>query len=84
MPSPTPSSPASHTTTTTTTGFQPKQCNWDGCSSSTWFRTEAGLARHVRTIHIAPDAYPCVEPGCSMKFGRNDHLNAHRRNVHGF
>ncbi|KAL2843462.1 hypothetical protein BJX68DRAFT_270192 [Aspergillus pseudodeflectus] len=75
--SPTPSSPA------TQTPFTPKRCGWVGCESDTLFTTESGLMRHLRTIHVSPEAYPCVEVGCPMKFGRNDHLVAHQKRRHG-
>lgn len=53
------------------------QCKWLGCRSSASFRRETELIRHLKTIHIAPNAYPCLEPNCGVAFGRKDHLKAH-------
>ncbi|KAL2867378.1 uncharacterized protein BJX67DRAFT_84895 [Aspergillus lucknowensis] len=58
------------------------QCKWEGCTSSTLFHREGDLMRHLKTIHISPDAFPCREPSCKRKFGRKDHLEEHRRRVH--
>jgi hypothetical protein len=33
------------------------RCKWEGCRSSTNFRREGDLIRHLRTIHISPNAY---------------------------
>ncbi|KAL2801974.1 hypothetical protein BJX63DRAFT_139377 [Aspergillus granulosus] len=59
------------------------QCRWEDCSSSTTFRREADLLRHLKTVHVSPKAFPCPELGCNKAFGRTDHLRAHRRNCHG-
>ncbi|RAK92211.1 hypothetical protein BO79DRAFT_225287 [Aspergillus costaricaensis CBS 115574] len=32
------------------------ECKWRGCSSSTRFSTEGDLVRHLKSIHISPDA----------------------------
>ncbi|BCS23624.1 uncharacterized protein APUU_40068S [Aspergillus puulaauensis] len=55
------------------------ECKWLGCRSSACFRREADLIRHLKTIHIAPNAYPCPEPNCGVAFGRKDHLKAHEK-----
>ncbi|KAL2841152.1 hypothetical protein BJY01DRAFT_14478 [Aspergillus pseudoustus] len=62
--------------------FKPKQCQWEGCTSRTLFRRENDLLRHLRTIHIAPSAFRCLD--CSKAFGRKDHLQNHRRKIHGY
>ncbi|KAL2826583.1 hypothetical protein BJY01DRAFT_229612 [Aspergillus pseudoustus] len=62
---------------------QSLQCRWEGCNSSTIFRREADILRHLKTIHVSPKAYPCPEWGCNKAFGRKDHLRAHRRKCHG-
>ncbi|KAL3465627.1 hypothetical protein BJX64DRAFT_285232 [Aspergillus heterothallicus] len=59
------------------------RCRWQGCRSNTSFRREADLIRHLRTVHISPKAFPCMEPDCGMGFGRRDHLRMHRRSRHG-
>lgn len=58
------------------------QCKWQGCRSSASFRRQVDLIRHLKTIHIAPDAYPCREPNCGVAFGRKDHLKAHSKMHH--
>ncbi|KAL2801976.1 hypothetical protein BJX63DRAFT_416095 [Aspergillus granulosus] len=68
----------------TTSTFTPKKCMWEGCNSSTSFQREGDLIRHLKTIHISPDAYPCHEAKCSKTFGRNDHLQNHLRKRHGY
>ncbi|KAL4913339.1 hypothetical protein BDW62DRAFT_167153 [Aspergillus aurantiobrunneus] len=60
----------------------PLLCKWDGCESTTYFRREADLWRHIRTIHISPRAYPCPEKKCLRAFGRKDHLDQHTRRRH--
>ncbi|KAL2785417.1 hypothetical protein BJX66DRAFT_314935 [Aspergillus keveii] len=82
IPSPTPSSFT--TTSTSAQGlFTPQQCQWKNCSSSTVFQREGDLIRHLKTIHISPNAFPCPEPECPRAFGRNDHLKNHMRTMHG-
>ncbi|GLA48562.1 hypothetical protein AnigIFM63604_004080 [Aspergillus niger] len=56
------------------------ECKWRGCSSSTRFSTEGDLVRHLKTIHISPDAYSCSV--CGKTSGRKDHLRDHRRRRH--
>ncbi|PWY79870.1 hypothetical protein BO83DRAFT_414806 [Aspergillus eucalypticola CBS 122712] len=56
------------------------ECKWEGCSSSTRFSTEGDLVRHLKSIHISPDAYSCLV--CGQSFGRKDHLRYHRRRRH--
>ncbi|GKZ95336.1 hypothetical protein AnigIFM59636_009075 [Aspergillus niger] len=56
------------------------ECNWLGCSSSTRFSTVGDLVRHLKSIHISPDAYSC--PVCGKTSGRKDHLRDHRRRRH--
>ncbi|KAF9885311.1 hypothetical protein FE257_013028 [Aspergillus nanangensis] len=41
------------------------QCKWQGCRSSTRFNRVNDLIRHIKTIHISPSAYPCLEDNCS-------------------
>jgi hypothetical protein len=77
IPSPAPSS-TSHGT------FLPQQCKWEDCGSSTIFQREGDLIRHLKTIHISPNAYPCPEPECPRAFGRNDHLKNHLKTIHRF
>ncbi|KAL2840137.1 hypothetical protein BJX68DRAFT_190066 [Aspergillus pseudodeflectus] len=57
-------------------------CKWEGCISTIVFRREADLIRHLRTIHISPNQYPCTEPNCNWTFGRRDHLLHHVRRRH--
>ncbi|KAJ0417767.1 hypothetical protein BJY00DRAFT_315559 [Aspergillus carlsbadensis] len=68
--------------TTITNTYHPFRCMWDGCTSPTIFHNESDLARHLKTVHISPVAYPCPVQECSRAFGRNDHLVAHLRRVH--
>ncbi|XRM37956.1 hypothetical protein ABZX51_001399 [Aspergillus tubingensis] len=56
------------------------ECKWEGCSSSTRFSTEGDLVRHLKSIHISPDAYSCLV--CGQSFGRKDHLRYHQRRRH--
>ncbi|GJP92146.1 alpha/beta hydrolase family protein [Aspergillus niger] len=56
------------------------ECKWRGCSSSTRFSTEGDLVRHLKSIHISPDAYSCSV--CGKTFGRRDHLRDHQRRRH--
>ncbi|RAH55458.1 hypothetical protein BO85DRAFT_401386 [Aspergillus piperis CBS 112811] len=56
------------------------ECKWRGCSSSTRFSTEGDLVRHLKSIHISPDAYSCLV--CGQSFGRKDHLRDHQRRRH--
>jgi hypothetical protein len=83
LPSP---APSSHTTTSTSAQglFTPQQCQWKNCSSSTIFQREGDLVRHLKTIHISPNAFPCPEPDCTRAFGRNDHLKNHLKTMHRF
>ncbi|KAL4746649.1 hypothetical protein BDW72DRAFT_184536 [Aspergillus terricola var. indicus] len=53
------------------------QCKWIGCRSSTPFIREADLIRHLRSVHIAPNAFFCDQHNCGKRFGRKDHLKAH-------
>ncbi|KAJ0416463.1 hypothetical protein BJY00DRAFT_291582 [Aspergillus carlsbadensis] len=61
--------------------FKPIRCRWQGCTNHVLFRRESDLIRHLRSIHISPHAYSCSD--CLKTFGRNDHLQNHRRKVHG-
>ncbi|KAL4875417.1 hypothetical protein BJY04DRAFT_202167 [Aspergillus karnatakaensis] len=58
------------------------RCQWKGCHSTTIFHREADIMRHIRSIHLAPDAYPCLENGCKRSFGRKDYLQEHVRRCH--
>ncbi|KAL5051306.1 hypothetical protein BDW71DRAFT_202493 [Aspergillus fruticulosus] len=55
------------------------RCEWKGCRSATVFGREADLIRHLKSVHIARDAYTCPEPNCDKRFGRKDHLKAHQK-----
>ncbi|KAL2816435.1 hypothetical protein BDW59DRAFT_153235 [Aspergillus cavernicola] len=57
-------------------------CKWQDCRSTTCFRREVDLMRHVKSVHVAPKAYCCLEPNCGKAFGRKDHLQNHKRNRH--
>ncbi|GAM38744.1 hypothetical protein TCE0_033r09724 [Talaromyces pinophilus] len=54
-----------------------KKCEWKGCTFPRPFRRDAELMRHIKTIHIARDAYKC--PVCRKGFGRKDRMEDHRR-----
>ncbi|KAL4928146.1 uncharacterized protein BDV17DRAFT_264895 [Aspergillus undulatus] len=58
------------------------RCRWEGCQSSTLFRRETDLLRHIKTIHISPEAYPCPEANCDRVFGRKDHVAQHMKRRH--
>ncbi|KAL4878098.1 hypothetical protein BJY04DRAFT_221454 [Aspergillus karnatakaensis] len=58
------------------------RCKWEGCQSSTSFRREPDLIRHLKSIHIRPDAYACQFDGCTKAYGRKDHLQEHMRRAH--
>ncbi|KAL2826580.1 hypothetical protein BJY01DRAFT_255935 [Aspergillus pseudoustus] len=81
IPSPTPSTNTQQQAPGSST-YKPKQCQWNGCTSTNVFSRETELMRHLRTIHVSPEAFPCLD--CSRTFGRNDHLQQHRRKRHGY
>ncbi|KAK1147626.1 hypothetical protein N8T08_000968 [Aspergillus melleus] len=57
------------------------KCRWVGClEKRNHFRREVELMRHIKTIHVSPQAYQCDE--CNMFFNRRDNLEAHARRVH--
>ncbi|KAL4893327.1 hypothetical protein BDV59DRAFT_193173 [Aspergillus ambiguus] len=56
------------------------ECKWQGCPSSTRFSSKGDLVRHIKSIHVAPDAYSCQN--CGKFFGRKDHLRDHQRRRH--
>ncbi|KAL4745641.1 hypothetical protein BDW72DRAFT_198436 [Aspergillus terricola var. indicus] len=58
------------------------RCRWQGCPGQTNFRRKADLLRHLKTIHIEPEAYPCLSPNCGQSFGRKDHLKQHMMTGH--
>ncbi|OJI99705.1 hypothetical protein ASPVEDRAFT_70037 [Aspergillus versicolor CBS 583.65] len=58
------------------------QCRWEDCTRKTCFRREADLMRHIRTVHVSPNAYVCPERNCGRPFGRKDHLGQHRKRRH--
>ncbi|KAL2818753.1 hypothetical protein BDW59DRAFT_151933 [Aspergillus cavernicola] len=64
-------------------GLQPDKspypCPVSGCRSDTQFQNISALKRHVETVHLFPDKYPCPREGCVKAFGRKDHLRDHRR-----
>ncbi|KAL5366269.1 hypothetical protein BJX96DRAFT_160657 [Aspergillus floccosus] len=35
------------------------ECKWRGCRSATRFSSEGDLVRHLKSIHISPEAYSC-------------------------
>ncbi|KAL4789162.1 hypothetical protein BDV19DRAFT_395302 [Aspergillus venezuelensis] len=58
------------------------RCRWEGCTSATLFRREADLMRHLKTIHVSPQAYHCPVFNCDRVFGRKDHVNQHVNRRH--
>ncbi|KAJ0416234.1 hypothetical protein BJY00DRAFT_317119 [Aspergillus carlsbadensis] len=58
------------------------QCKWQGCANKPSFLREGDLIRHLKTIHISPDAYRCRVHPCHKPFGRKDHLLEHRKRCH--
>lgn len=54
-----------------------KKCEWKGCTFPRPFRRDAELMRHIKTVHVARDAYKC--PVCGRGFGRKDRMEDHRR-----
>ncbi|CEL11191.1 hypothetical protein ASPCAL14294 [Aspergillus calidoustus] len=34
-------------------------CKWENCTSTHVFRREIDLIRHIKTIHVAPQAFLC-------------------------
>ncbi|KAL5333321.1 hypothetical protein BJX70DRAFT_71592 [Aspergillus crustosus] len=84
---PTPAQPSGHSMATNqpsmVTPITPVfQCKWSGCQSSTIFRREVDIVRHLRSIHLSPDAHHCLEKNCRRSFGRKDHLREHKRRCH--
>lgn len=55
------------------------KCEWKGCKSKRSFGRRAELERHVKSIHISPDAYQCPVIGCEKSFGRKDRMESHKR-----
>lgn len=53
------------------------KCEWKGCTFPRPFRRYADLMRHIKTIHVSPDAYKCSV--CGKGFGRKDKLEVHHR-----
>ncbi|KAH8700437.1 hypothetical protein BGW36DRAFT_357096 [Talaromyces proteolyticus] len=56
-----------------------RKCRWEGCKYLGSFRRDADLLRHVKAVHVSPDAYTCPIVGCGKPFGRKDKMEAHRR-----
>ncbi|KAL3440462.1 hypothetical protein BJX65DRAFT_27363 [Aspergillus insuetus] len=57
-------------------------CKWENCTSTHVFRREIDLMRHVKTIHVAPQAFPCHVGLCGRAFPRKDKLRDHMARVH--
>ncbi|KAL5339775.1 hypothetical protein BJX70DRAFT_363142 [Aspergillus crustosus] len=58
------------------------RCKWEGCRSTHHFRREGDLWRHIRSIHLAPNAFPCPVAGCDKVCGRKDHMQQHVKRHH--
>ncbi|OJI97462.1 hypothetical protein ASPVEDRAFT_36875 [Aspergillus versicolor CBS 583.65] len=58
------------------------RCKWEDCTSTRHFSRVGDLIRHIKSIHIAPNAYPCRAQDCGKAFGRPDHLQEHTRRCH--
>lgn len=58
------------------------RCKWEDCASTRHFARVGDLIRHIKSIHIAPNAYPCRVQNCGKAFGRPDHLQEHTRRCH--
>ncbi|KAL4928161.1 uncharacterized protein BDV17DRAFT_264918 [Aspergillus undulatus] len=58
-------------------------CKWEGCNPPSCFKRPGDLIRHLRTVHVSPDAFPCPVKGCDKVFGRKDHLKEHCKRRHG-
>ncbi|BCS18262.1 C2H2-type zinc finger protein [Aspergillus puulaauensis] len=71
----------SHSSNSTPSSSRLYKCEWRDCHTPGHFHRELDLVRHLRTVHISPDKYPC--DGCDKTFGRKDHLNGHRKKHHG-
>ncbi|PYI09415.1 hypothetical protein BO78DRAFT_415692 [Aspergillus sclerotiicarbonarius CBS 121057] len=60
----------------------PLQCGWAGCTNSKSFNRPADLLRHVRNLHVTPNAYVCRVNNCGRAFNRKDNLMEHIARVH--
>ncbi|KAL2823290.1 hypothetical protein BDW59DRAFT_163452 [Aspergillus cavernicola] len=68
-----------------TTGSQnnpPLLCEWKDCSPAPYFNRVAELMRHIKSIHVSPDAHSCPVENCGKRFGRRDQLQLHTRRSH--
>ncbi|MCJ1270680.1 hypothetical protein MMC22_010577 [Lobaria immixta] len=60
----------------------PLRCKWDNCSSTSSFKREEELVRHVKIYHISPTRYICDAPGCGKEVYRQDKMEEHVRKHH--
>ncbi|KAJ0424703.1 hypothetical protein BJY00DRAFT_276195 [Aspergillus carlsbadensis] len=54
-------------------------CRWERCQNSTGFKRVSDIIRHIKEVHLAPDAYPCRVHGCGKTFNRAERLRHHER-----
>nr|KMM68468.1 hypothetical protein CPAG_04795 [Coccidioides posadasii RMSCC 3488] len=57
-------------------------CGWNGCKYKGTFQRTEDLIRHVRSIHVQANSYPCPVEGCHRPFNRKDNLDMHIRRRH--
>ncbi|KAL2834094.1 hypothetical protein BJY01DRAFT_253201 [Aspergillus pseudoustus] len=57
-------------------------CKWEGCQCPIAFKRLPDIIRHIREIHLVPDAYRCPVDGCGRTFKRSDRLRQHERTHH--
>ncbi|RWQ99915.1 hypothetical protein C8Q69DRAFT_452979 [Paecilomyces variotii] len=60
----------------------PLTCGWEGCTSTDVFSCDRALWRHIKTMHVSPDAFECPVKRCGRSFGRKDKCQDHIRSSH--
>ncbi|KAJ9300136.1 hypothetical protein DTO271G3_2253 [Paecilomyces variotii] len=56
------------------------KCRWEGCTYTGDFSRDTTLWRHIKAIHLFPDAFACRQ--CRRNFGRKDKYDKHMRDAH--
>ncbi|CEN62295.1 hypothetical protein ASPCAL08932 [Aspergillus calidoustus] len=54
-------------------------CKWERCQNLAGFKRLSEILRHIKEIHLAPDAYTCPVDGCGKTFNRAERLRHHER-----
>ena len=65
----------------THTGSSRFRCYLGECNGKIHYRDRHFLNRHIRTRHTFEKPFQCDI--CERRFGRKDHLESHKKNIHG-